>query len=210
MQFSCLDQENTKLKLENWKAIDPESNHFFWPYLLKEKENCEPPQHQQQSGTPSGQTGETSGRFTGNDGIHCNLPTTDSSQYEQTLLWVHQTEWQKQLSRYGNTIILIDATYKTTQYDLALFFTCVCTNVGYSVVAGDLEGLESNMELTLLHVWLFWSRACSPWDCFSRSQSILMRLSSGAVMDAVCPIQKQKAYSPFSMLVRGYLHVMVM
>ena len=194
MQLSCLDQENIKLKLENWKAIDPESNHFFWPYLLKEKENCEPPQHQQQSGTPSGQTGETSGRFTGNDGIHCNLPTTDSSQYEQTLLWVHQTEWQKQLlSRYGNTISLVDATYKTTQYDLALFFICVRTNVGYSVVAefilqsetaswkyprgiggiGDLEGLESNMEPTLLHVWLFWSRACSPWDCFPRSQSIL-------------------------------------
>ena len=79
MQLSCLDQENIKLKLENWKAIDPESNHFFRPYLLKEKENCEPPQHQQQSGTPSGQTGETSGRFTGNDGIHCNLPTTVAS-----------------------------------------------------------------------------------------------------------------------------------
>ena len=45
MQLSCLDQENIKLKLENWKAIDPESNHFFRPYLLKEKENCGPPQH---------------------------------------------------------------------------------------------------------------------------------------------------------------------
>ena len=29
MQLSCLDQENMKLKLENRKAIDPESNHFF-------------------------------------------------------------------------------------------------------------------------------------------------------------------------------------
>ena len=126
MQLSCLDQENIKLKLENWKAIDPESNHFFRPYLLKEKENCEPPQHQQQSGTPSGQTGETSGRFTGNDGIHCNLPTTDSSQYEQTLLWVHQTEWQKQLlSRYGNTISLIDALIKQLNMILLCFsFAC--------------------------------------------------------------------------------------
>ena len=33
------------------------------------------------------------------------------------------------------TISLIDATYKTTKYDLALFFICVKTNVGYSVVA---------------------------------------------------------------------------
>ena len=56
MQLSCLDQDNIKLKLENWKAIDPESNHFFRPYLLREKENCEEnpqPHYQQQSATPS-------------------------------------------------------------------------------------------------------------------------------------------------------------
>lgn len=35
---------------------------------------------------------------------------------------------------YGNTISLLDATYKTTCYELPLFFLCVCTNVGYSVV----------------------------------------------------------------------------
>ena len=95
MQLSCLDQENIKLKLENWKAIDLESNHFFRPYLLREKENCKEnpqPHHQQQSATPSEQTGETSGRFTGNDGSDGNLPITDSSQYKQTLLWVHHTE----------------------------------------------------------------------------------------------------------------------
>jgi len=46
------------------------------------------------------------------------------------------TEWQGELLKwYGNTISLIDATYKTTHYDLALFFICIRTNVGYSVVA---------------------------------------------------------------------------
>lgn len=39
------------------------------------------------------------------------------------------------LVKYGNTITLIDATYKTTKYDLALFFVCVPTNVNYAVVA---------------------------------------------------------------------------
>ena len=62
--------------------------------------------------------------------------TCNTGGYKQPLLWVHQTDWQKQLlAWYGNTISLIDATYKTTKYDLALFFVCIRTNVSYSVVA---------------------------------------------------------------------------
>ncbi len=37
--------------------------------------------------------------------------------------------------KYGNTISLMDATYKTTKYELALFFVAVKTNVGYTAVA---------------------------------------------------------------------------
>jgi len=41
----------------------------------------------------------------------------------QGLLYVHQEQWQQQLlNRYGNTIVLMDATYKTTKYELPLFF----------------------------------------------------------------------------------------
>ena len=58
------------------------------------------------------------------------------TEYEQTLLWIHRESWQQDLLiKYGNTITLLDATYKTTQYELALFFLTVRTNVGYSVVA---------------------------------------------------------------------------
>jgi len=35
-----------------------------------------------------------------------------------TFLWVHQEKWQQE------TMALIDATYKTTKYEVALFF-CV-------------------------------------------------------------------------------------
>lgn len=43
--------------------------------------------------------------------------------------------WQQDLLlRYGNTITMIDATYKTTKYDLPVF-VCVKTNHGYCVVA---------------------------------------------------------------------------
>ena len=41
----------------------------------------------------------------------------------QSLLWVHQEKWQMELlSRYGNVMNLIDATYKSTEYDIPLFF----------------------------------------------------------------------------------------
>lgn len=48
--------------------------------------------------------------------------------FEQTLLYIHQEPWQQELMvRYGNTISLMDATYKTTRYELALFFVAVKT-----------------------------------------------------------------------------------
>ena len=39
---------------------------------------------------------------------------------EQSLLWVHKEVWQQDW--YCDTITMIDATYKTTKYDLALFW----------------------------------------------------------------------------------------
>ena len=37
----------------------------------------------------------------------------------QSLLWAHQEKWQMELlRRYGNEMSLIDATYKTTKYDM--------------------------------------------------------------------------------------------
>ena len=46
---------------------------------------------------------------------------------------------------------MIDATYKTTKSKLALFFICVRTNVGYSVVAEFIVQSESadNIEEAL-------------------------------------------------------------
>ena len=64
--------------------------------------------------------------------------------FEETILWVHQESWQQQLMiMYGNTISLMDATYKTTKYDLPLFFISVRTNSGYCVVAEFIVQSES-------------------------------------------------------------------
>ena len=72
--------------------------------------------------------------------IRQSQPTEE--EYEETLLYVHQEDWQKELlTQYGNT--LIDATYKTTKYTVPLFFICVKTNVSYSVVAEFIIQSES-------------------------------------------------------------------
>ena len=53
----------------------------------------------------------------------------DEVQFNECLLYVHQEKWQRELmNRYANNLTLLDATYKTTKYDLALFFLCVKTN----------------------------------------------------------------------------------
>ena len=89
------------------------------------------------------------GYFNGNGSGDGNKVTTDTDQNEQNLLWIHQSKWQQQLlARYGNTISLIDATYKTTKYDLALFFVCVKTNVGYSVVAEFVVQSENTENIS--------------------------------------------------------------
>lgn len=73
------------------------------------------------------------GYFRGTNGGDSEPKLAGSDRaYSLPLLYVHQEEWQHRLMEmYGNAISLIDATYKTTQYDLALFFIAVRTNVGY-------------------------------------------------------------------------------
>ena len=42
---------------------------------------------------------------------------------------------------------LLDATYKTTKYDLSMFFLCVKTNVGYSVVGEFVIQSETSQQI---------------------------------------------------------------
>ena len=92
------------------KDSDPESQHFFCPFL-EEIVKSNPMIDK----APITSVDEANGKFRGNDGVDDTSAIVDNNRYKQTLLWVHQTEWQKNLIvRYGNTISLIDATYKTT------------------------------------------------------------------------------------------------
>ena len=68
--------------------------------------------------------------------------------FSQSLLYVHQEQWQQQLlGRYENTIVLIDATYKTTKYELPMFFVTVKTNVGYTPIANVVVQSETSHHI---------------------------------------------------------------
>ena len=72
---------------------------------------------------------------------------------ESKLLYVHQTKSQQRLlSRYGDELMCLDATYKTTAYTLPLFFLAVKTNVDYQVCF--ILELLNNVACTCLHVRL--------------------------------------------------------
>jgi len=88
----------------------------------------------------------------------------ESANFENTLLWVHQEPWQQLLmTMYGNTISLMDATYKTTRYDLPLFFVSVRTNSGYCVVAEFIVQSESATHIQeALRLLISWNPKWNP------------------------------------------------
>ena len=134
LELSTLDQENLRLKILQWKKDKTDSLFYFRPYKIKQNEaekEAPPP------GTQSVKTPSNSGRFNGNSSLEESMSQhIDTDEFEETLLYVHQEKWQRELMQwYANNMTLLDATYKTTKYDLSLFFLCVKTNVGYSVVA---------------------------------------------------------------------------
>ncbi|XP_065665724.1 uncharacterized protein LOC136087145 [Hydra vulgaris] len=55
---------------------------------------------------------------------------------KDSFLFVYQDAWQQRLlSRYGNELASLDATYRTNRNALPLFFLVVKTNVDYQIVA---------------------------------------------------------------------------
>ena len=69
--------------------------------------------------------------------------------HETRLLFAHQNKFQKRMLKcYGNSICLLDATYKTTKYSLPLFFVVVKTNVDYQIVASFVVQDETTVAIT--------------------------------------------------------------
>ena len=140
--------------MQEWKRDKPESLFYFRPYKKNQSvDEKEVPVPQPVSMPPN------SGRFNGNSNSEESISVqVDTDEFEETLLYVHQEKWQRDLMQlYANNISLLDATYKTTKYDLSLFFLCVKTNVGYSVVAELVIQSETTQQileaLAILKQW---------------------------------------------------------
>ena len=132
--YRAKNQHNLELKL---KALKDESPNNFSKYIFR----------------PFKQKAESA-----------EFHATDSTDFEQTLLWIHQEKWQQELLQlYGNEICLIDATYKTTKHELPLFFVCVRTNVGYSAIAQFIVQQEGATEIQeALEILKQWNPSWQP------------------------------------------------
>ena len=78
--------------------------------------------------------------------------------------FVHQSKEMKNMyKRYGNDIILLDATYKITRYALPLFFVVAQTNVNFQVccVIGLQEG-STEMITKALKIFKEWNSIVFP------------------------------------------------
>lgn len=155
-RFSKCDQTNVSKIVEKWREQNPNDNFLFRPYADVE-EFC-----------------ETIGSDLDNDNVDnddndCNEDDEEDVKIKhalskQKLLFAHQTEMQRHLlSRYGNDICLLNATYKTTRYALPLFFIAVRTNVDYQIVGSFViqdESTESIMEA--LKIFKKWNQGWEP------------------------------------------------
>ena len=118
---------------------------------------------------------------------------------KQHFLLVLQEEWQKRLlERYGNIICLIDATYKTTCYDLPLFFICVKTNVGYSIVAEFIVQSEEAKQIReAIEVLKSWNPKWHPsyFMCdYSEAELLALEAAFTNVVVYLCDFHREQAW----------------
>ncbi|CAC5404529.1 unnamed protein product [Mytilus coruscus] len=67
---------------------------------------------------------------------------------DEKFLFIHQSDFQKQLLlKYGQEMCLMDATYRTTQYAVPLYFICVPTTVNYMTVATFITETEDSNSI---------------------------------------------------------------
>jgi hypothetical protein len=73
----------------------------------------------------------------------------------ETMLLVHQTQRQRQmLLKYGGSAVCMDATYRTTMWDIPMFIISVVTNhgTGYPVALFFVEHETTNAITEALRV----------------------------------------------------------
>lgn len=171
LKFSVIDQENAEKKIDQWKELSPGSMYHFRPYKTKIS--------------------------TCTDTTHESVDTT--GMLEESLLWVHQEPWQQHLMlKYGNTICLMDATYKTTRYELPLFFISVRTNTGYCVVSEFIVQSESAAHIEeALQILKRWNPTWKPsffMTDYSEAEIVALEASFPDTNVYLCDFHREQAW----------------
>lgn len=75
-----------------------------------------------------------------------------------------QTQFQrKMLLKYGQGITLLDATYKTTKYDIPLYNMCVNTNFGFLICGSFFISSDTTSSVAeALQVFKEWNPGWHP------------------------------------------------
>ena len=191
LELSKLDQENLRLKIEEWKKCKPDSVFFFQPFIKSEKGESDPEMGRYPIKEPH-QENEIS--CESNEFLH-----ETNTHFEQSLMWIHQTHWQREiLKRYGNVMTMIDATYKTTKYNIPLFFITVRTNCGYTVVAEFIVQEENAVRieeaLTVLKEWnLIWNPKFIMCD-YSEAEIMAMESTFPSTTVYICDFHREQSW----------------
>ena len=135
-RLSVMDQDNVQELIKKWKSKKglASDKFYFHPYI---------------KGIAEFRNTELSDEDDSDDDVACNEVITTAKEQQGRLLLVHQTAWQSRLlSRYGQELAFLDATYKTTKYSLPLFFIVVKTNVDYIIVVSVIGQDETTASIT--------------------------------------------------------------
>ncbi|KAH8029195.1 hypothetical protein HPB51_023760 [Rhipicephalus microplus] len=105
-RFSTVDQENAIILMEKIGGEQPESSVVYRPYAARS--------------------------FVGSSNSD-NVEKGVASECEDTSLFCFQTKFMRSmLKKYGGSLVCLDATHKTSDYALPLFFLVVKTPSGYT------------------------------------------------------------------------------
>ena len=159
-RFSKIDQEQLEYRVGEWKKENPSDSFFFRPYV----KDADYEERQEGNSHDVDDVDDVDDADADNDDIKVNTHSTADH-----LLFIHQTANQKHLlQRYGNELVLLDATYRTTRYSLPLFFLAVKTNVDYQVVASFVIQDESTDSIKeALEILKGWNPEWQPSFCMT-------------------------------------------
>ncbi|KAH6948411.1 hypothetical protein HPB50_024244 [Hyalomma asiaticum] len=135
---SNLDQENVAVLVSSLEGEEPTSKVLFRPYCY---------------------TSEAKTTIPEADDDQINVEENLAKQCDKTLLFCYQSRFMAQLlKQYGNNVTCFDATNKTTDYSLPLFFLVVKTPTNYMVAGVFVVQYETTACISeALNVFKSWN-----------------------------------------------------